>query len=333
MFIDGDLVSLFLYAVQQLGVMLGVGAQSVLLIAYLLSRRDGVIDQAEERFARAVERILFAGLSLIIISGVGAVAFHFLLGQFDVLFAPAFLFKWVLVLLIVVLIGIFRNFQVSISHDIREWLVGGTWYAIFLVHILAPVTVWENLLLMYVFWMVGFGFIWMMMIALVYDKDPSHIQKNIAAAAAAIKNLAPTMPEPKLAPVVVQQPKPMPRPEPKPAPTPTPPPKVEVRPAPPPVAPPPKIEVKVTPAPAPQPVVIKPAPAPVAPKPVVAATAPKPPVQPAPPPMAPQPVIKKDEKVVDPDENPGLPAIRVMPKTPEDLINQMRPSIVKLGEE
>ena len=72
----GDLLTLGLYLVQQLGVMLGVGAATITLIAHLVSTRDGVIEPAETRFARTIERVLMVGLLCVIVSGVASVALH-----------------------------------------------------------------------------------------------------------------------------------------------------------------------------------------------------------------------------------------------------------------
>ena len=70
MFISFDVINLVLYIMQQFGVMLAVGAQTIVLVAYLSTIRDGVVDNQEERFAKAVKKVLYVGIALIVVSGL-----------------------------------------------------------------------------------------------------------------------------------------------------------------------------------------------------------------------------------------------------------------------
>jgi hypothetical protein len=285
-----DLVNLILYCVQQLGVMLGVGAETIILIVYFLSMRDGRIEPKEEQFGRAVHRVLRWGLLLIISSGFLITAIHLIFGQLDILFAPAFLLKW---LLIAGVWGmeVWRHKQAYVDY-IWEGLAGANWFALFALHILAPVAAWADLLVLYVIWIAGFMVCFVSVVHTMGIPVPARRQKGA--------------PAPKK--VFVSPP---------PAPTPVP--------------------------PAPR----KPAPMPVVAHaehllPAVVIPAPhKPPMQV---PHKPAPVIpplphKPENKIAIPQKpeagaphHIGLPAIRVMPRTQEDVDNQNRASVVQLSE-
>src|SRR3990167_11355785 len=90
----GELLYFTIYVLQQLGIMLGVGAQTVLLCTHLIAVHHGEAEPPHANYAEAARKALRAGFFLIIISGAGAVAIHALTGNTEVLFAPAFLFKW-----------------------------------------------------------------------------------------------------------------------------------------------------------------------------------------------------------------------------------------------
>src|SRR3989344_2582937 len=91
MFFSGEMVALVLYSFQQFGVMLGVGAETILLVVYLMSLRDGVVEPKEAQFARAIRKTLYIGLCIIIFSGAGIAGYHALLGQIGIILQPAFL--------------------------------------------------------------------------------------------------------------------------------------------------------------------------------------------------------------------------------------------------
>ena len=299
MVFDGELVSLFLYALQQLGVMLGVGSETIMLLAYLLAMRDGVVEQTEQRFSNAVGRVLIGGLILIVISGAGVATMHFIARDFGILFAPAFLFKWALIAVLIACAILIRS-KNTVQGKV-EALCGATWYALFIIHILAPVATWMNLFILYGMWIAGFSLCWWALTR--FTKESSG-----KAPAPELKK-AEVKPSPAPVPVKVQQSSPAPKPVVKAA----------APPPPPPPPPPPK------PAPAPQP-------KPIVQQPITP--------HPAPPPinlptnhLDPMPKVASalphEDEHKEFDANPYLPAIRIMPKTPEDVEKQHRAMVVK----
>jgi len=153
-----SVMDLLLYVVQQLGVMFAVGAQTIILLAYILSVRDGVVDSQEERFAHAIKKVLFFGIILILVSGAAITALELFAGNHAVVFAPAYLFKACLIGLVVFLSLAIQGD--SVPEGVLEGLAGGTWYALFMVHILAPVAAWNQLVVLYVIWIIGFMTCW-----------------------------------------------------------------------------------------------------------------------------------------------------------------------------
>ena len=278
MALESEIVRLVLYATQQLGVTLAVGGQTVVLLAYLIAMRDRVVDSKEAQFSRAVKAVLFSGLGLVILSGIGITALHYIGGELPILFAPAYLFKWLLILLVVVF-----SFEVGkrlAPPWVGEGIVGGTWYALFLVHILAPVTTWENLLILYAGWLAAFFLIWTALVFGTREKATSPVTP--------VKKLEQ---KPVTATPSIVQPKPFAVPKP-PLPTPVPLPNIPSQ--------------KIGPAfiPAPNLLSI------VEDRPVAI------------------PLSKSEEKITDPNAHPGLPAIRVMPKTKEDIDKEHRVAVV-----
>ncbi|MGC9602599.1 MAG: hypothetical protein ABSE76_02560 [Minisyncoccia bacterium] len=163
---SADFLNLIFYCAQQLGVTLGVGAETIMLAAYLISMRDGIVDEKETQYALAIKRVMAAALWLIVLSGLGIAVLHLTAGESAVVFAPAFLFKWVLILLVVALTSVRRTSKLSIV----EGVIGGTWYALFLVHILAPVTTWANLGTFYAAWLIGFVLCWEAIVVIRRDR-------------------------------------------------------------------------------------------------------------------------------------------------------------------
>lgn len=155
-----ELFGLGLYLLQQAGILLGVGAEMVLLISYLLhiqARGSG-----PARFvvpARFVERL---GLGFIVLSGLGVVLYHVLRWDVAILMAPAFIAKWLLIG--VVLLGYKVEQQAEANayawRSVVHGFIGGTWLALFLLHTLAPDTTIVALLLGYGAWMTFFAVIW-----------------------------------------------------------------------------------------------------------------------------------------------------------------------------
>ncbi|HEY6018916.1 MAG TPA: hypothetical protein VIY48_03205, partial [Candidatus Paceibacterota bacterium] len=269
------LVALFIFALflmQWAGVLLGVGAEMVILVTYLLSLQVQSVGQRELTLgARTVERM---ALMAIIGSGLAIVAFHVALGEADILFAPAFVAKWILIG--VVLFG-YKLEQWVDAHEVVgravvRGAIGGTWIALLLLHAMAPDTTIGLLIGGYVVWMALFSIIWAGFIAGLSPKPEQEIDTFERYVASELDDVefGPRLAQ--LVPVSV----------PTPAVTP---PKVQVAPQPAPVVAP--VVVSVVAASAPMPVhiptpvappVIPTAPrvAPVAPQPVQAAPAPHP---------------------------------------------------------
>lgn len=301
-----DVVSLVLFCIQQLGVMLAVGAETVILIAYLVSMRDGVVEAKEEQFGRAVSRALNLGLFLIILSGVAITLMHLSQGATEVVFSPAYLFKWLLIGGLFVL-DMLRRKKVFM-HFLWEGVVGANWYALFIVHILAPVATWTDLLVLCAIWNIGFILCFVSIAYSMRARTTSVVPK----------------PAPKQVPIVVQEKKIEKKVEvPKQVITPVPPPKPIPPPIPKPTPPPPKPVVP----PMPQKPAILPALAQPEPFPMVIQKPLIPPVPQKPPMSVPQ--KPQEEKIKDPDQYPGLPAIRVMPRTQADVDNQNRATTVQ----
>ncbi|MDE2071440.1 MAG: hypothetical protein KGI70_01740 [Patescibacteria group bacterium] len=222
-------MDVLLFLLQQLGVMLGVGAQTVLLVNYLSSVRVGA-RPTPTSFVRSTRGLL--GISLFVIIGSGAMvtAMHFSAGSFDILFAPAFLFKWALILLALVLYLLAELPSSNSTHEaLIEYLAGGTWFALFLVHSVAPVVAWSDLIILYVSWMVSFGVVWGLIVwalhkhmgvALKMPTLPKMSMPKLSMSAISIPKITlpkvslpalPKIPE-KPAPVVVSAPPPPPPP-------------------------------------------------------------------------------------------------------------------------
>ncbi|HVV14971.1 MAG TPA: hypothetical protein VHD55_01020 [Candidatus Paceibacterota bacterium] len=347
-----DIVNLILYCVQQLGVMLGVGAETVILIVYFLSLRDGRIEPKEEQFGRAVHKVLKWGLLLVIASGFLITAIHLFFGQLAIILQPAFLLKWLL-------IGAVWGMEVArrrqvFANYLWEGISGMNWYALFALHILAPIATWGDLLVLYAIWAAGFMACYVSFVHGIGIPVPGYARPHPRpdATAPAQKKFVPP-PAPK--PVFKPQPKPVPKPVIKFAPPPhiskpTPPPAPKPAPLPPPMA-----QPKPAPPPLPErkPQLDLPAPGPMPPPPMVihaeavlpatVAKAPVKPPMPIPqkPKMAVPPMPHKPQNQIPIPKKPdasgaphhfGLPAIRVMPKSQEDVDNQNRATAVQLSE-
>ena len=153
-----SVLNLIFYCAQQLGVTLGVGAETVLLVAYLQSMRDGTVDDEEKGFARAVRRVMDVGLFLIIVSGIGIIVADYITGQQEAFFSTIFLFKWSLIGIVLFMSLINRGS--SLAAGLMQGLAAGTWYALFVVHILAPDASWIQLGEFYGIWLVAFMVLW-----------------------------------------------------------------------------------------------------------------------------------------------------------------------------
>lgn len=165
-----SLVNLGLYCLQQFGMTLGVGAETILLVAYLQSVRDGIVDDKESGFARAVGGVKDFGLALIITSGAGIVALQFLNGQLNEFLSIVVFFKWSLIGIVLFMTFITRG--PSLAAGLLQGLSAGTWYALFAVHILAPAAPWEQLAMFYAVWLVGFSICWTALVFALRNRRP-----------------------------------------------------------------------------------------------------------------------------------------------------------------
>lgn len=161
----GELVPLALYFVQQFGVMLGVGASTLFLIAYLVSMRDGVVQSMEAQFARVLHYVLEVGLVCIVLSGAVITTMHAMDGQYEIISTPAYFFKWLLIAF--VSLGVVVRRIKPFAPLLWEGLIGATWYALFILHIVAPITFWSDLLFLYTVWVVGFMLLWVILAKLI----------------------------------------------------------------------------------------------------------------------------------------------------------------------
>lgn len=303
-----ELLPLGLYLVQQLGVMLGVGASSVMLVTYLVAMRDGAVEASEAHFARVVKHVLEIGLVCIVFSGALITAMHWVAGEYDVISSPAFFFKWILIAVVCAALVLHKS--KPFAGAVWEGCIGATWYALFILHTIAPVALWSDLLFLYAAWLAGFMLLWVSLARLITART-AVAPKPIAAT---LKSATPApAPAPRPVPVVqakVEKPK------------------VQQPPPPPPAVAESTLPVIIhdgLSAPhKPEPVLVKAA-VPVKP---AAPHAGPPPIKPPASPVLQVP-SKPDIPATDPDFSPGLPAIRVMPRTPEDITNENRASIVQ----
>lgn len=320
MALDAGLFSLGVALIQQLGIVLGVGAQTILLTAHFLalhSRRS----EEMHGYVHTARQVRAVSLMLIILSGVAAVIIHLQTGTSETLFAPAFIFKWGLIG-ILALFHMLEEGSAGYKQDAIEGFEGTNWYALFIVHTMAPVVSWAFLLEIYGGWFVAFGTVWVAFVAFMRWQGTTKAPNPMPAAPA---TPLPPKPAPAAVPIPV-----LPKLQPQPQPTVA---------TPPPAPIPPKIEVHPNHSllpmiaeldlPAPKPIPVPPTPAPVA-KPQPVAPTPTPPPVPTPAP-APEP-LKPEIKMPD-LEDTSLPGIRVMPKRPEDIETSNRPSAIQYEQE
>ena len=295
-----DLINLGLYSLQQLGIMLGVGSETIVLFAYLLAVRDGVIDPQEDRFARTVRRVLLVGMTLIVFSGALITAAEYFSPDRAVIFEHAYIFKCGLIGIAFILAGI-RGAPTARGRLV-EGFAGANWYALFIIHILAPQGAsWLELLIAYAVWMTGFVFCWTAVARAVQTPNGSRTSLKAVADPFLVKtDKIPAPPQ-----GITSIPIPVSRP--------TPPPPPVISPPPPPKPIPPPTVVATQPQ-----RTIPPPPAPPAPKSnPIKLTIPT-----APPPPTPGSLITPDFNAIS--SVSGLPAVRVMPKDKTELEKQIK---------
>ncbi len=318
MSLGGEILSLIVAVLQEVGVVAGVGAVTMTLVGHLLSLHAHTSEMVHG-YVRAARHIRALALALIIISGGAAILIHFQSGTSEVLWAPAFIFKWLLIALLAAFYFVELK-VVDLKRDAVEGFEGANWYALFIVHSMAPVIGWGKMLGIYIGWLVTFGIIWAGFVWLMRWHSA-------------------------LKPKPARGPNPFPPPPAKPAPAAA----AAPKPAPAPVVPPP-----AKPAPAQKPIEIHPNHTllPMVaeldlPAPAKIEMPSKPAPMPVPPPVAPKPApapapITKVEIVPEFSAAPvkmsnlnesGLPALHVMPKRPEDIEGSKRGPVVKMSDE
>lgn len=144
-------IALLFFLLQQLGMTLGVGSSTFALMFYIVGASDGMIDASERRFMHAVYTTLRISLFLILISGFAITGAHYFAGDFTTIFSPAYLFKWML-LLIIVVNAILMDTR-TLPSAVGGAVAGGSWYALFILHTLAPQTTWTVLFVLYGLWL------------------------------------------------------------------------------------------------------------------------------------------------------------------------------------
>ncbi len=177
------MVNAIAYIVQQLGVALGIGAETVFLAVFLIMMRDdGVVDDQEKRFAKSIHHVLLTAIFFIILSGAAIIATQYLsTGSISSMLQPVVLFKWALIG-VVFLFALFSR-GASLVAGIFEGIAGTTWYALFLVHIIAPALTWTMFGELYGVWLAIFMVCWMILVFASRGKGQSApaIQKAPAA--------------------------------------------------------------------------------------------------------------------------------------------------------
>jgi len=319
MSIVGDLISLSVSLVQEVGVILGVGALTITLVAHLLALHSHR-DELTHAYVRAAHVFRAVALILIIVSGGAAILVHIESNTAATLASPAFLFKWALIALLAAFYFLERSAS-GYWQDAVEGFEGANWYALLIVHTMAPAVSWMLILGIYGGWLAAFGVVWAGFVWFMRH------QSTIKPAAAAV---APTpkaaMPAPVVAPKLAPAPIAALAPKP-PAPV---------------VAAAPELQQKIEihpnhsllpmvaelDLPAPKKAEVSAPKAQILSEPLLAT-----PLVPQKPEPVPAPPPKPAPAVAMTDLDAGLPGIRVMPKRPEDIEKSNRPASVNFEPE
>lgn len=192
-----DVLDLALYVAQQLGIMLGVGAETMLLLLFLFAMRDGVVNKEEGRFLRINKRAIYVSFCCIIVSGAIVTLLHALAGQWvSVVSSPGYMFKWTLIVLALLC----TLADAKSTTTFMKGVGAAVWYALFAVHILAPITTWGVLLVVFGVWLLVFMLAWTAL-SWVLIKKPTTTPAAApipkpAVVAAAVSTPAPVVPPP-----------------------------------------------------------------------------------------------------------------------------------------
>ncbi|HEX8994216.1 MAG TPA: hypothetical protein VF803_03110 [Candidatus Paceibacterota bacterium] len=145
----GTILGLVFYIAQNFGIALGVGGATMSLI---LASRNRAHNIEASDIAGRIERL---GLWFIVVSGIFITLAHLIASEIDVLTAPVYTFKWVLIALIFVF-----NVVASITRikdEPHAPIVGitvATWYALFVVHTAQPAFSYAQFFGIYASWVV-----------------------------------------------------------------------------------------------------------------------------------------------------------------------------------
>ncbi len=164
-----EIWSSILYILQQVGMIIAVGAGGIFSILYLLYAKDYDVDEHKAKVAHTVRFISLFGLIIVTLSGIGATYIHIRYAQTDILYAPAFIGKWILIAQLFFLILWHKNMFV------RSAIVVGaqtsTWVLLLIIHLIAPETSWLTLFNTYlILFIISFG-IWCVLAFLRGGKD------------------------------------------------------------------------------------------------------------------------------------------------------------------
>jgi len=327
----GELLSLVVSWAQEIGIVAGVGALTITLVGHLLSLHAHK-NETVFGYVRAARSIRALALMVIIVSGGAAVLVHYQQGTSGVLLAPAYLFKWLLIVLLTAFYFVELKVE-GVARDAVEGFEGANWYALFIVHSIAPAVAWMFLLSIYFGWLATFAVIWVGFVWLMRRQStikPATVQKPVAPAPK--PSPVPPPPKPAPAPIVPPPLKPVPPPAPKPLSTPAP---ATIAQKPIEIHPnhstlpmiaeldlpaPSKVEVPVPQSRVPAPKPVPPAAASVA----------------APAPVAKVEIVPESSKPpvkMSNLEESGPAALHVMPKRPEDIESSKRGPVVKMSDE
>ncbi|MCC7500320.1 hypothetical protein IT396_00745 [Candidatus Nomurabacteria bacterium] len=288
-----DVASLAVFVLQQLGIVLGVGAEAIIVYVaaahYIGAHHGQLPDFHRQSLARSARHVQVGALLLIALSGAAAIGIHLNGENIQALAESAFIYKWILIAIVTGAFFIDPYIPFRYTWTARGF-AAVSWASLCILHVVAPIVPWWVIALAHILFVAIWMALWQGVARLAHPP--------------VVKPTPPSPPKP-------VAPKPAPPPPPKPVP-----------PQPKPTPPPPP---KPTPPPAPLPVVKPVELPPVQPKPM--APPPPPPKPVPPPPPKPAPVVAPAQ-----DNNPDLPAMRIMPKSAQDIPNQFRSGAVELGQ-
>ena len=183
--------------------MLGVGGIAVELITFLAASRHGDLG-SKEVFLRIAKRVIRIGLFFIILSGAVITAVHLALGQSSIVFEPAFLCKWLLILL-VTFFEFFNIVRVRFNGSIAG-LSGGLWFSLFTLHVLAPASNWLLLLSLWGVAMLSFLAVWSIVLSIIRLASPHPNSNMVSEPKVLIETPKATQPFEAIQPIPTPQP-------------------------------------------------------------------------------------------------------------------------------